>query len=111
MKLECPSAQKLAELLANDTFITSICDVKNDAEIANLLKQQGVNFDGCNKVEVLAVLRDCIGNISDEELTAAAGGEFVKIGTAIAIAAGASTAIALGAGAGAGAYYATKNKL
>ena len=120
MELTCPGAQ------AFSTWLGSLSQESAD-QLAqqvtldshqSLLTQAGVDFDQCDKIQLLAVIRDRVAALTDEDLATIAGGEkFVgKVVAAVTVpvVAGVAAGVVAGGVVGAGAtlgYYGGTNQL
>lgn len=99
MELTCPGAQAFSEWLGSlsqEDADQLAQRVSLDSQ-QSLLTQAGVDFDQCDKIQLLAVIRDRVASLTDEDLATIAGGEKVvaKVLTA------ASVPVLAGIGAGA----------
>jgi hypothetical protein len=77
MELTCPNAQAFSNWLASLTpeealRLTSESSIENHRE---LLAEAGVDLDQCNKVQLLAVIRQRWAALSDDDLAMIVGGE------------------------------------
>ena len=104
-QLTCPSAVRLLELVRNSAEFSPEQPINSHDDMLAALQRQGVDIVNCDRAQLLGVIRDYFANLSDEDLSAASGGEVFKTLGVVAAVAGATTAVAVGVGAGVGGYY------
>ena len=88
----CPSAARLLELVHNSVEFSPNHQITSYDDIRTALRNQGVDIENCDRVQVLGVVRDFFANLTDDDLAAASGGEVVK---SVAIAAAAVGTVAV----------------
>jgi hypothetical protein len=94
---DCPTAAAIHELLASPADSAQLQALGAFGSVDELrvsLKEIGIDLESCDPEQTLRVIRQVLGNLSDDDLFQAQGGE-VKF-TVAAVAAGTAAAVAGG---------------
>jgi hypothetical protein len=120
MELTCPAAQAFSTWLGTltQTDADQLAQQVSLDSHQSLLTQAGVDFDQCDKVQLLAVIRDRVAALTDEDLATIAGGEKlvakVVAAATVPVAAGVAAGVVVGGvvgGAASTGYYGATHQL